>query len=148
MAGQPNNGKQVENTERREKAVKLRIKGLAWTAIRDQLGYSSAGDACNDVKAALKDARESCAEAAEELRQYTVMRYDELQAAHWPYAMAGNWKSSEIVIKCLEGRAKIEGVEAPKQVEVSGVKYEIVGVDPAQLIGLVAESSESSSEGL
>lgn len=121
--------------DRRKRAIALRIAGLDWQAVADQAGYASRGAAYNAVNAALKANLEEQNANAEELRQLTVARYDRLQAAFWPKALKGDPKAAEVVLKCLAGRAKIEGVDAPAKVEHSGqvVTYEINGVDLEQL---------------
>lgn len=109
---------QAATAERRRKAIALKIAGVDWQSIADQLGYASRGAACTDVSRALKNHRKQEAEAVDELRQVTVMRYDRIQAAYWPKAVQGDSKAADIVLKCLAGRAKIERVEAPLQVNV------------------------------
>lgn len=126
--------KQAQVAERRKKAIAMRLAGADWQAIADQLDYNSRGAACQDVTRSLEANRREEAAAAEELRQVTVMRYDRLQAAFWQKAVNDkDPKAAEIVLKCLAGRAKIEGVEAPEKVDVSGgVRYEIVGLASEQ----------------
>lgn len=104
--------------ERRAKAIALRLAGLDWQAIADRLGYSSRGAACQDVSRALKKAIKEEADQAELLRALTVQRYDRLQAAFWSGALKGDPKAADIVLKCLAGRAKVEGTEAPTRVSV------------------------------
>lgn len=127
--------RQAATAERRTKAIAMRIAGADWQAIADALGYSDRGAACKDVTRALAANRKAEAEQVDELRQMTVMRYDRLQAAFWPKALKGDPKAAEVVLKCLAGRAKIEGVDAPAKVEHSGkiVTYQIDGVDLDQL---------------
>jgi hypothetical protein len=126
---------QAATAERRAKACAMRLAGADWQTIADALGYSSRGAAHTDVTRSLKANRKAEAGQAEELRQLTVARYDRLQAAFWPKALKGDPKAAEVVLKCLAGRAKIEGVDAPAKVEHSGqvVTYEINGVDLDQL---------------
>jgi hypothetical protein len=133
VSGTPT-AKRAQVSERRKKAIAMRLAGADWQAIADTLGYASRGAAHTDVTRSLEANRREEAAAAEELRQVTVMRYDRLQAAWWKKAIDGDPKAAEIVIKCLAGRAKIEGVEAPDKINVSGgVKYEIVGVSPDEI---------------
>lgn len=131
----PGPAAKAETAERRKKAVELRLSGMKWDDIAQELGYASAPAACTSVRRAMEEARKECHQVAEDLIQQTIMRYDELQAAHWPKALAGNQGSAKIVLQCLAGRARIEGVDMPKRIEVSGIRYEIVGVDPAMVAG-------------
>lgn len=127
--------RRAATSERRAKAIAMHIAGADWQAIADALGYASRGAAHTDVTRALEANRKAEAEQVEALRQLTVLRYDRLQAAYWPKALKGDVKAAEVVLKCLAGRAKIEGVDAPAKVEHSGkiVTYQIDGVDLDQL---------------
>jgi hypothetical protein len=120
---------------RRKAAVDLRLAGLTWAEIAERLDFATPGGAHGAVNQALREAREECRQSAEELIQQTILRYDSLQAAHWEKALAGNVASSKIILQCLAGRARIEGVDVPRRIEVTGIRYEIVGVDPEQVAG-------------
>jgi hypothetical protein len=126
---------QAATAERRAKAIAMKISGANWQDIADALGYADRAAAHKDVTRALAANRKAEAEQVEELRHLTVMRYDRLQEAWWPAAVSGDVKAAEVVLKCLAGRAKIEGVEAPAKMEHSGkvVTYQIDGVDLDQL---------------
>lgn len=117
--------------EKRSKAVALRLAGADWQTIANQVGYASPGAACNAVRLALQASLQKQAEVAQELRELTVQRYDRLQAAYWPKALKGDVKAAEIVLKCLTGRARIEGTEAPTRVNVEA---EQLGAEIAALI--------------
>lgn len=126
---------QAVTAERRKKAIALKIAGLDYQAIADQLGYADRAAAYVDIDRALKKNLDEEAEQVALLRHITVQRYDRLQAAWWPKALKGDAKAAEIVLKVMAQRAKIEGTEAPAQVDVSGgVKYEVVGVSPEDLV--------------
>lgn len=127
---------QAATAERRAKAIAMRIAGADWQAIADTLGYSDRAAAHKDVTRALEANRKVEAEQVEQLREWTVMRYDRLQAAFWPKALKGDVKAAEVVLKCLAGRAKIEGTEAPVKQQVGGevtVAYNFEGVDLGEL---------------
>ncbi|MFI7467480.1 hypothetical protein ACIBUQ_34815 [Nonomuraea sp. NPDC049377] len=109
---------QAATAERRAKAIKMKLAGVDWQTITDQLGYKDRHTACRDVRRALEAIRKEQDNEAAALRQITVMRYDRLQAAFWPAALGGDTKAAEVVLKCLAGRARIEGAEAPTRVNV------------------------------
>lgn len=131
----PSTAQRAAAAKKRAQAVALRLAGMDWATIAERTGYGSAGAACTAVKEALKADLKEQAENVEALRTLTVMRYDRLQAAYWAEAIKGDPKAAEIVLKCLAGRAKVEGVDAPAKVEHSGqvVTYQIEGVDLDQL---------------
>jgi len=109
---------QAATAERRAQAIAMRTAGVDWQTITDRLGYKDRNTACKDVRRALAAARKEEAEEVETLKQMTVLRYDRLQAAFWPKALKGDAKAADVIIKCLAGRAKIEGTEAPVRVNV------------------------------
>lgn len=105
--------------KKRTQAVALRIAGVDWATIAERTGYRSPGAACTAVTEALKANRAELAENVEELRGLTIARYDRLQAAYWPKALSGDVKAAEVVLKCLTGRARVEGTEAPTRLNVN-----------------------------
>lgn len=121
--------------KKRAEAIKLKIEGLDWDTIAERVGYRSRGAACTAVGEALRIHQAEQDTAATELITLTVLRYDRLQAAFWPQALDGDVKAAEIVLKCLAGRAKIEGTDAPRKIEHAGdiTTYEVVGIDPDEL---------------
>lgn len=122
-------------TERLNAAVALALSGMDWATIAERAGYSNAGAAWNAVDRALKKAAAEQTELVDRHRQVTVMRYDRLQAAYWADALRGDVKAAQIVLKCMQGRARAQGVEAPVKLEHAGqiVTYQIEGVDLDQL---------------
>jgi hypothetical protein len=132
---------QAATADRRAKAIAMRIAGADWQTIANTLDYSGRAAAHKDVTRALEANRKREAEAVETLRQWTVMRYDRLQAAFWPKALKGDVKAAEVVLKCLAGRAKIEGVEAPTRVNIEAQK---LGDEIIALINQTAEQTGDS----
>ncbi|TDC28494.1 hypothetical protein E1211_27815 [Micromonospora sp. 15K316] len=128
--------KQAEVSERRRKAISLKLAGLSWQAVADQLGYRSRGAACQDVSRALEQYRRDEAQQVEMLRHVEGERYDRLQAAFWPKALQGDPKSADVILKVMAGRSKLFGLDAPAKVQHSGqvATYQIVGVDPDALV--------------
>lgn len=122
-------------TARLNAALALALSGMDWATIAERAGYSNAGAAWNAVDRALKEARAQQGELVEQLRQVTVLRYNRLQAAYWHDALKGDTKAAAVVLKCMQGRARAEGVEAPVKLEHAGqiVTYQVEGVDLEQL---------------
>lgn len=107
--------------EKRKKAVALALAGMDWQSIADQTGYASPGAACTAVNEALKVNLREQSEAVEELRAVEIARYDRLQAAFWPKAIGEkDPKAAEVVLKCIAGRNKLTGTEAPLRTEHTG----------------------------
>lgn len=133
---------QAAAAERRRRAIALKIAGLDYQAIADQLSYASRGAAYTDIDRALKKAREEERQAAELLRDIEVQRYDRLQAAYWPKAVKGDTKSADIVLKCITGRTKLQGTEAPARVSVEAQQ---LSDEITELLGKIAGRRDTRS---
>ncbi len=54
------------------------------------------------------------AEAVEEYRELELARLDALQAAHWPQAVAGSVRSADLVLRVIDRRIKLLGLDQPR----------------------------------
>jgi hypothetical protein len=95
---------------RQTSALSLRQSGKTFAEIAAELGYSDPSGARNAVMAAL---RENVAEPNAEMRSLELSRLDILQSALWTKALAGDLGSVDRVLKLMERRAKILGLDAP-----------------------------------
>ncbi|MFE2850568.1 hypothetical protein ACFXJO_05470 [Streptomyces lavendulae] len=125
---------QAFTAERRAKAIRLKINGASYTEIAEQLGYSSRGSACSDVRRALEKHVIEEGLAVEAWRELELARLDILQKAVWEKAMEGDPRSIETALKILDRRAKMLGLD-------SAVKLEVLTIDAldAQIQRLEAE---------
>jgi hypothetical protein len=101
------------------KAMDLRMAGWSYYAIGAKLGKTTTG-AWAAVDRAVMKAEKLIAEDAKKLRAIEVARLDEVHASKWPDAMRGDNKSIEIVLKIMERRSKLQGLDAPTKTEHSG----------------------------
>lgn len=113
--------KQAKVAERRAKAITLRLAGMDWQTIADRLEYSSRGAACQDVARALEANLAEQSQAADTLREVETLRLDRLQAAAWPAAVKGDLKAIETVLKVIDRRVKLQGLDMPLRAELSGL---------------------------
>jgi len=105
------------DTRRREAAVvQLRIAGNTYDQIETQLGLSGKS-AAHRIYRRVLDA--TVAEPAAELRQLEGARLDALQAQWWPRAVDGNYRAAQIMLKLMERRARLFGLDAPQRVNVN-----------------------------
>jgi len=93
---------------RRVRAVELKTSGYTYTQVADELGYSSRGTAYNIVAKAL---REQTTEAVADLRHLENARLDALQAALWNAAMTGDISAVVAVVKIVQARVHLNGLE-------------------------------------
>lgn len=126
--------------KKRATAVALKLAGVDWATIAERTGYRSPGAACTAVTEALKANQAELTRNVEELRSVQIARYDRLQAAFWPDAIKGDVKAAEIVLKCLAGRGKVEGTEAPTRVNVNAQQL------GDELLALLTEGAADTEE--
>jgi hypothetical protein len=104
--------------QRRTQAIALRLAGVDYQSIADQLGYASRGAACTDIQRALEQALVEQARDAEVLRQQELLRLDRIQAGVWKNALAGDPRSAEVALKVVDRRCKLLGLDAPARLEL------------------------------
>ena len=107
---------QGEIIERQIQALDLRKTGKSYRAIGDALGISYT-QAHRDVMTELKRLARLRRDKAEELRQLELERLDAYEEALHTGAAAGDPKAILAVVKLMERRAKLTGLDAPEQFE-------------------------------
>lgn len=102
--------------DQRARALHLRRGGLTFEEIGADLGCDEkrARRLCSD---AMEDAREQVATAAKELRAMEVSRLDALVNSIWDAAMRGNLLAIDRVVKIMERRAKMLGLDSVERME-------------------------------
>lgn len=145
---------------RRNEAIKLKRAGKSWQEIADLLGYDSRGTAFNDVKRAKEEARAELKETVEGERETDLERLDAMLAEAWRVMEAGHLAVSggkvvmvgpeggespladngpkleaiRTLLRVLERRARLLGLDAPTRVEAEGsLEVRVVGVDVEDL---------------
>lgn len=122
----------VRQAETMIKAAQLRSAGATFREIGETLDIDPTW-ARTLVLKALEAAKY---EAADLMRTQEGQRLDRLMRAHYQKALAGEVRHTAIVLKIIDQRAKLFGLNAPVQVEVSSdVDRQIRELD-AQLTAL------------
>lgn len=117
ISGETRRGKTgLETVERQRAALALRGAGVSYAAIAARLGFANASGAWKAVQRALKTTLQ---EPADDLRQLELQRLDAMHAAIWPHAMRGHLKSVDTILRLMERRARLLGLDAPKQHHVA-----------------------------
>jgi len=93
---------------RRVRAVQLLASGCTYQQVADELGYTSRGTAYSVVAKAL---REQTTEAVADLRDLENARLDSLQVALWDAAMTGDVRSAAAIVKIVQARVHLNGLE-------------------------------------
>lgn len=119
---------------RRIAAFQIRLKGGSLEDIVATGLYGKVSDAKKALNALMsRDSRET----NEAFREMELMRLDELMAAYWPFAVLGTAiKAGEMILKIMDRRARLLGLDAPQKVDISGMIRDAAtaaGVDPLAL---------------
>ena len=105
--------------ERRTVALKLRLAGLQFKEIGRQLGCSRQR-AAQLVMGEIAIIAEQNAELAAQVRDIELVRIDAIQSGIWGQATTGHLGCIDRVIRLMERRAKLLGLDAPEQIELGG----------------------------
>lgn len=113
----PNHNAAVPSPELVDKEIRvleLRRVGLTWQRIAEEVGYADHTGAYAAYKRAIKRTMQ---QPADELREQEIDRLDRLQVAVWPSAMKGDTRAIMTIIRLMERRAKLLGLDKPIKIE-------------------------------
>ena len=102
---------------RQAKAVELAEAGHDYESIAKQVGYTNRGTAFRVVQKALT-AR--VVDGVDALRRVELDRLDRLMKAHWGKALAGDLPSAHVVLRTIEQRTRLLGLENHDKGAVAG----------------------------
>lgn len=112
-----NREQEVTAYERHMEALRLRILGEPYDAIAQQLGFASRSGAHRAVMSALA---KTLREPAEELRTLELERLDTLMRPLMERAKEGSQTAVDRILRIMERRAKLLGLDAPEKREITG----------------------------
>jgi hypothetical protein len=127
---------QAQTSSRRADLIRLRLTGARYNDPRVlALGYATSGAARKDMIRALEQSRNEEAAEASVYRQLENERLDALLEAAWPRAIEPqpilnregdvigqeiDLRAVETVLKLMDRRAKLNGLDMPVKAELSG----------------------------
>jgi hypothetical protein len=120
-----------EQLKKERQALEFRRAGMTYEAIADRLGYANKSVAFKLIDRALKRTNQG---EAEDVRALEVDRLDRLQMGLWANAIAGDVASARTVIRLMERRSRLLGLDAPTKIDAT------VSLDEAQaaiIVGLL-----------
>ena len=126
MRATNNQSRRVAAHTRQLQALELRKAGATYQAIAEQLGYAHAKGAYKAVTSALKL---TLREPADELRELEVARLDAMLLPLWRRVQSGDEKAVDRVLRIMERRARLLGLDAPTRGELSGPDGKPLAVD-------------------
>lgn len=130
----------LDLAHRTRKALTLRLQGLTFREVAEQVGVSVA-TAHKYVTRALADIPKG---EADTLRALECERLDALQAAYWDAALAGNLDAADRVLRIIDRRARLLGLDAPQRMEMNtgDVDLDATVSKLITVAGLVATSTQ------
>ena len=103
----------IVNRAQIQKAIDLRSTGASYDGIGRGMGISKTR-AYQLVLAGMVDLDKELKESADRLRTLELLRLDAIQCAHWPNAHIP--RHVDVILKVMERRAKLLGLDAPTKV--------------------------------
>ena len=143
--------------DREIKVLELRRAGLTWQKIADEVGYADPTGAYAAYKRAVKRVLK---EPVEEVLEIELDRLDRLQVAVWPRAMKGDDRAINTILRLMERRAKLLGLDAAQKIQAEVKTYDghrdidaeierilevIRGADHGQPLALESGASENGT---
>jgi hypothetical protein len=110
--------------QRDARVFELRIQGHTFDQIAGEVGFSGPSGAWQAYQ---RIKSESIFESIDEARQLELMRLDEMQLAVWDRAINGDLPAAHCVLKIMDRRAKLLGLDKPEIVEVN--RWDFSGED-------------------
>jgi len=119
MAESKNSARRTQAAARTRKALDLRIAGATYERIASALGISKSA-AHKAVARGMNSIRANNESTAQELRDLEVARLDRMLVGLWNGARNGDAQAVDRVLRIMERRAKLLGLDSPASLEVSG----------------------------
>lgn len=118
-AGNTTSAAKARKLDHQQKALELRRAGLGYVDIGSKLGIGKS-QAHRLVKAALAECVEAVTAEATQLKAEELSRLDGMLTGIWADARKGHLGAIEKVLKIMERRAKLLGLDAPTKHAVGG----------------------------
>lgn len=125
-----------EQIDRERQVLELRRTGATWDAIAQVVGYASPASA---YKAYQRAMTRTLQQPADELREAEIDRLDRLMRAYWQEAIgsrdergvvtAGNIRAADFILRVIDRRAKLLGLDAPQKIQAEVVNYDGHAID-------------------
>lgn len=122
---------------RRAQAVQLRLAGRSFREIGAELGVTvSTAFALTE-----KGLRDWAQPDADQLFLEVMAQLDQLHARYWPDALKGNLDAFGAVMRIIDRKVRLVGLDAPKRVDIRAVVErwaEAEGFDPDDVLAVTA----------
>lgn len=105
--------RRLRAAERQRQALELRKAGVSFEEIARTLGYAGPSSSYRAIMSALK---RTLQEPADEVRKLELVRLDRAQRVAWERMLQGDLEALAKVIKVMERRARLLGLDMPTKV--------------------------------
>ena len=133
-----NSRKRLSVKDRRKKVAELLLAGSSYREIAHVLSVSL-GTIAKDAAAVAAMFDDDTAETAVKYKTLELKRLDRLWLSHWKKALAGDVQATGQLLRIMERRAKLLGLDAP-------AKINIHQLDDETLMRLISELEDGSAE--
>jgi hypothetical protein len=103
----------VTKKDKEQRALELRKAGASYAEIGRTMGIPKT-NAHRLVMGGLDELVKKLKEDASHVRELELERLDAIVMANWP--ARASWKNAEVILKAMERRAKLLGLDAPQKV--------------------------------
>ena len=149
--------KAAELEAKEAKVLELRRAGFTFQRIAEEVGYATPSGAQRALERIMT---RNLPQAPEEFRWQELDRLDRMQVALWPRAMKGDDRAIGTIIRLMERRARLVGIDAPQRIQAEVVNYDgtrdidgdierivnlIRGVDRSEPLEVESGTSESGT---
>lgn len=101
--------------EKRKAAVELRMAGLTYAKIGQQIGLSES-QTYKTIQKALSESVERTQKDSDQIVEMELLRLDRISQTLWTNVVKGDLKAIDRYIKVMQQRAKLLGLDAPLKV--------------------------------
>ena len=122
--------------------MKLRRGGLTWDAIAQRVGYA---DPSGAQKTYARAASRVLAEDVDAIRKLESERLDLAQAAIWGDVLKADIPAVNTLIRIMERRAKLLGLDQPTRIQAEVVNYDGDSIR-ARLAEIIAATDRGGSD--
>ena len=116
-AKRPTVGRMIVAKERRDRALELRIAGMSERAIAKEIGVSN-GRVNQLLHEGVAELNASCMSNAEDVRRIEAERLDKIFVAL--FANRNDPRTADTLLRTMERRSKLFGLDAPTRQEIAG----------------------------
>lgn len=113
--------KAAEREAKELKVLELRRAGFTFQRIAEEVGYATPSGAQRALERIMT---RNVPQAPEEFRWQELDRLDRMQVALWPRAMKGDDRAIGTIVRLMERRARLVGIDAPQRIQAEVVNYD------------------------